>query len=82
MKWNGCVVWRLIILSSVFVLFCEQPVSSKMVKTRGRRREHKKRHSTYKFNLQKVYVRRAKAMNATCLGKFIFHFNTLHYILA
>ena len=67
MKWTGYVVWRLIIISSVFVLLCE-PVSTKISKTRTRRKEHKKRHqSTYKFNLRKVYVRRAKAMNATCL---------------
>ena len=75
MKWTGYVVWRLIIMSSVFVLLCD-PVSTKISKTRTSRKEHKKRHqSNYKFNLRKVYVRRAKAMNATCLGKFISHFN-------
>lgn len=66
MKWNRRIVWRLIILLSVFVLLSE-PVSTRISKTRSKLKEHKKRHSMYKLNLRKVYVRNAKRVNASCL---------------
>lgn len=76
MKWNRRIVWRLIILLSVFVLLSE-PVSTRISKTRSKRKEHKKRHSMYKLNLRKVYVRNAKRVNASCLGKFMFYINII-----
>lgn len=75
MKWNSHIMWRLIMVLSAFVSFCE-PESMKTSNVRPKR--YKNRRATYKFNLRKVSVRNAKVMNATCLGKFIYSYTLKH----